>query len=267
MVITIINDCKDRNAEGRQVARASSLFACPVNFVSVSSNLDEFSTLEASGNILDIFDAMDGREGVLLVNVAPRSGKAKKWENGTPFCYFFYDKMLVVASIDGFVLSLVKKFGLVDFVNLMDIPVVLEEMIEKKYISENLKNHITNTQFRSFDFVPRVAKYIYDNKSANSKKVSISEIADAPKTVWWVDNFGNCKTTLLKEDLDIDDEGFVNLKIGKIKFYEKLKDVPNGEPALIVGSSGLGENRFVEIVLQGKRADKSFNISVGSDIL
>ncbi|MBI1839007.1 MAG: hypothetical protein HYR95_01760, partial [Candidatus Colwellbacteria bacterium] len=103
MNITIINDCRDANAAGRQAARAATLLGGTVAFIGVTNDL------EASGNLIDALDAIEGKGGIVLVNVAPRNGTAKKWENGTPFGYFWYKETLVLASVDGLTLSLVKK--------------------------------------------------------------------------------------------------------------------------------------------------------------
>jgi len=149
----------------------------------------------------------------------------------------------------------------------MDIPKALDEMITNGFISDSLRENITNTQFRSYEFVPRVAKYIYDNKDVTSEKIDIGGVDDMPKVVWWIDNFGNCKTSILKDELNIDSDGFVETKIGKLRFFEKLKDVPNKEAGLVVGSSGFMDKRFIEVVAQGKRADQHFDLSVGSEIL
>src|SRR5215469_12078503 len=103
MFVTIINDCKDENAFGRQQTRASMLFNTHVTTIGV-----EFGeTIEGSGNIIDMLDASDGAKGILLVNLAPRHGEGKKWENGTPFCYFSYKDTLVVSTVAGFTLSLI----------------------------------------------------------------------------------------------------------------------------------------------------------------
>jgi hypothetical protein len=48
--------------------------------------------------------------------------------------------------------------------------------------------------------------------------------------------------------------------------YDRLKDVPNGEPGIIVGSSGYREHRFIEIVVQGLSAATQFGIKQ-SDLL
>jgi len=113
--VTIINDCRDENAKGRQVTRAISLLKCPVSFIGVENDL------EASGNLIDTMDALGESAGVILVNVAPRNGKGRKWGNGSPFGYFRYKKIIVVSSIDGLTLSLVKKLKLIKFVNILDL--------------------------------------------------------------------------------------------------------------------------------------------------
>ena len=260
MHITIINDCRDENARGRQTARASSLLSSPVSFVGVGSDL------EASGNIIDVLDAYGEEPGVIIVNVAPRNGPAKKWENGTPFGYFWYKKVLVVSSIDGLTLSFVKKLKLVDSINVFDIPEVVRFMVENKYISPEVGDHIINTQFRSYDFLPRVAALILQNKDVPFTEYGIDSFSDLPLAVWWVDNFGNCKITLLLSEINIGTDNKVATEIGDLTYYSRLKDVPDKAVALITGSSGLGDNRFSEIVVQGESASVFLGLSSGAEI-
>ncbi len=218
MNITIINDCRDQNAIGRQVTRTATLIEGSVSFVGVGSDL------EAAGNLIDMLDAYGDASGVILVNVAPRNFAAKKWENGTPFGYFWYKKVLVVSSIDGLTLSLVKKLQLVDAINVLDIPTVVEQFVREEIISPEVGEHIINTQFRSYDFVPRIAAYLLKSEKVTSEPLKIEDIADAPPAVWWVDNFGNCKTTLLKRE--IEDSSQVETKVGALQYFERLKNVP-----------------------------------------
>jgi hypothetical protein len=86
MNITIINDCRDANAVGRQSTRASVLIGGPVSFVGVQNDI------EAAGNLIDILDAYGGAPGAILVNVAPRNGKAKKVEERNTFWLFLVSK-------------------------------------------------------------------------------------------------------------------------------------------------------------------------------
>lgn len=255
MNITIINDCKDENAKGRQLARVSSLLKTNANFIGVSNEL------EASGNIIDILDANGESDGIILVNVAPRNGKVKKYFNGTPFGYFWYKKTLIVSSVDGYTLSLVKKLRLAEFINILDIPKTLEILIKNGNLPKDLKSHITNSQFRSYEYLPRVTAFIFKHKEIKSRKIEINTIPDAPNAIWWVDNFGNCKTTILSEELE---NKYLGAKIKNLKYFSKLKDVPNKKPALITGSSGLENKRFLEIVIQGGNASNYFNLHSGS---
>ncbi len=255
MFITIITDCKDDNAKGRSTTRTAMLFNNSVNYVGVENDL------EAAGNLIDILDAGSGEEGIILVNVAPRHKEAKKWENGTPFGYFYYKKTLVVSSIDGLTLSLVKKYNLVKEINLMDIPTVLDNLTKQKMISQNLSNHIKNTQFRSFEFLPKVANWIYMGIKIPVEKYSVKKVPNPSQKIWWIDNFGNCKTTLLPEDIKFKPGKKIKTKWGLFNCFDKLKDVPDNQPALITGSSGLNDKRFLEIVIQGKNAAKSLNLN------
>ena len=258
MNTTIINDCRDANAQGRQVTRAVALLGGPVSFIGVSHDL------EAAGNLIDTLDAYGEAPGVVLVNIAPRNGRAKKWKNGTPFGYFWYKKILVVSSVDGLTLSLVKKLKLIDVVHVLDIPTVVNILVEAGRIDRSVADYITGTQFRSFDFLPRIAEYLLSYTDAASEVLSINDVADAPPSVWWVDNFGNCKTTLVLSDIAGD---AVHMKTGDVPYIAGLKDVPDVTCALITGSSGLGESRFLEIVVQGESAAQALGLSSGDLVL
>lgn len=254
--VTIINDCRDANAAGRQIARTVALLNAPTSLVGVASDI------EAAGNLIDALDSYGDAEAVVLVNVAPRNGKAKKWKNGTPFGYFRYNNVLVVSTVDGCTLSLVKKLGIVNEVKVMDIPTVAPILAKANSITPLQEERLSVTQFRSFDFSPFVARYLLDYKDITHETLSLDEVPDAPQAIWWIDNFGNIKTTLLPEE--VSESAQVETTIGSFKTYDHLKDVPNNEAALIVGSSGLLDTRFVEIVVQGKHAAEVLNVTTGT---
>ena len=253
MFVTIINDCKCENAKIRQVTRVASLFDCSVYFSGVANDI------EAAGNLVDVLDACEGREGIILVNVAPRHGGGKKWKNGTPFAYFYYKDTLVISTIGGYTLSLVKKLGITPSVRVIDIPKVLTYIKEYENISEEDIEQITNTQFRSFDYLPRVAQWVFDGYDIPYEEDHLKNVEHFRETIYWIDNFGNCKTSLLESEKK-------SVQFGELQlpFYKRLKDVPDGEPALVVGSSGILENRFLEVVVQGESAASFFGLQVGS---
>lgn len=261
MTIIIINDCRDSNARGRQQARATALFGAVPVFIEVSHEL------EASGNLIDVLDALGEEKGIVLVNVAPRDHKGKKWENGTPFGYFYIGNVLVVSTVDGMTLSLVKKLKLADTVCVLDTAVSVEAIITAGLVKRELKKGITESQFRSFDFLPHIAAHLLKKGDLVSTLSPIENIPDAPHSVWHIDNFGNCKTTFFSEDVGFMPRNEVRTRFGMLRCYTHLCDVPDGHPALIVGSSGFKEKRFLEIVIQGSNAAKHFGIVQGDLVL
>ena len=264
MQITIINDCLDQNAKLRQISRVGSLFEnCSVNCFGVGTEL------EASGFLVDAIDSFEGRKGIIIANVAPRSKDAKKWKNGTPFGFFWYKETLVVSSVDGLLLSLVKKLNITENFQILDIPKVLEA-IDSKELSADEKQRITNSQFRSFEFLPRVAFWLTQKREIPCQKYNLQEVVDAPQAVWFVDNFGNVKTTLLKGEFDLDNKQAFKIKIGEqdkeFDFYDSLKDLSVGSMGLVLGSSGVGNNRFVEIMMRSGNAAGELGAKIGDKI-
>lgn len=270
MFTTIINDCRCENSKGRQIAQVNSLLHSPVNFIGVDSGAggsDAWADLEAAGNLIDILDLYQDTENVILVNVAPRGGRGKKWSNGTPFGYFYYKSVLVVTTVDGHVLSLIKKLQLVDDIALVDTKEATEAMHAAGFLSEELVNRIGDTQFRSLEFSPRLAAFLKQGHQVPHSTYHISEIPDAPGAIWWIDNFGNAKTTLFADDVANLPGEVVKTVLGDIPFYRRLKDVPGGETALVIGSSGFGAHRFIELVAQGASAQEKLKLALGDQIL
>jgi hypothetical protein len=228
MFTTIINDCRDDNARARQESRLASLLGTPLSFVGVQSDL------EAGVQLIDILDATEGRPGLILVNVAPRGGHTTKWENGTPFAYFRHHDTLIVSSVDGYALSGVKKFVLAKSVQLLDTHSAATAMAAAGFVDAGAAARIPTTQFRSFDFTPRV------------------------------DNFGNCKTTLTTADLAGASE--LATRFGSLPHVAKLRDLPDGHHALVSGSSGLGDTRFLELMMQRQSFAKHHAVRLGDDL-
>ncbi|HVZ58313.1 MAG TPA: SAM hydroxide adenosyltransferase [Patescibacteria group bacterium] len=271
MFTTIITDCTDANVEGRLGTRVASLFGVTPTFVGVGNNLQtnnaqDPAEYEAAGCLIDVLDASEG-EGVILVNVANRHGKGKKWPNGTPFGSFYVGKQLVVATIDGYCLSFIKKLHLASEIQIFDIPTVTASLVQQHILTPELAQRINHTQFRSFEFQPRVAKWLTDGLTLPTQSYSLAQVEALPESIWYIDNFGNCKTTLLPEDIGFTQGKTIPTKLGELMCFARMKDVPNGQPGLIIGSSGYGEKRFLEVIVQGVSAAKKFHLSVGSTIL
>jgi len=257
--IAYISDCRDENTKGRLSTRVASYFTGNITFVGVNNEY------EASLNLVDVIDAYDGEKGLIFANVAPRHGKAKRWENGTPFGHLRFENLDIFTTIDGYVLSLLQKLsGQKLEIAVYDIP----HTIEKMDLSEKLREQIRKTQFRSFEYLPRLAREIMHGK-ALPKKI-FAEVPTMPKAMCWVDCFGNIKTSLLPEEVGFATGKIVDLKFGGKKVslpcYERLKDIPDDEVGLTIGSSGLGEKRLLEIMAQGGSASHKLDAKSGLEI-
>lgn len=261
MFVSIINDCRDSNAMNRQIARAAELFKVPVSPVAVTSDI------EAAGNLIDTLDACEGKRGIILANVAPRHGKAKKWPNGTPFGHVKYKEVDIYATVDGLMLSLLKKYGVADVVSVYDIPTVMDKMIAEGEFPSEKRALVVDSQFRSYEFLPRVAAWHQAGKDLPVDMVNLSELLSIPQAIWWVDNFGNCKTTLWQEDVSFEAGKVIETTVGPVTCYNRLKDVPDDQLALIVGSSGMDNHRFLELVVQGKSAAERIGATAGMVII
>jgi hypothetical protein len=266
----VISDCADDNAVGRQQARFASLFGSIPSFIRLSSDAPD---LEAAGSLVDTLDAIRQlpksvtiKPMVVLVNVAPRGSNVKaKWDNGTPFCYFQLDNVLVVSTYDGLTLSLVRDLGIVSNVKLLDIPTVTDSLAKRGVLSASEAKKIKHTQFRSLEFLPLAAYWLSSGEQIPSKEVTLEKRHNEGGKVWFVDCFGNAKTTLCHKDITLDD-GNIKLKGLLLPYYERLTDVPDDSFALVEGSSGYGKSRFLEIVKQRGNAANELNLSVGSSL-
>lgn len=265
----IISDCADDNAIGRQKTRFASLFGSSPAFIRLTSAAPD---LEGAGNLIDVLDAAShvpasiaAAPQVVLVNVAPRGGDVKeRWDNGTPFCYFITGNTIVVSTFEGHVLSLARDFGIVSEVGLFDIPTVTAGLQAKNILTPTEADKINHTQFRSMEFMPLAAYWLHKKVELPSMTRSLDSLAAVSDKVWLIDCFGNVKTTVISNGAD---EQKVHLE-GNVELahYQRLADVPKGELAVVTGSSGYGEHRFLEIVKQGSSAAQALGLSVGSDV-
>jgi len=200
-------------------------------------------------HLLDILDATEGRPGIVLLNVAPRGGHATKWENGTPFAFFWYHETLIVGSVDGYVFSGAKKAGILPELHLLDTHTGAAAMEAAGFITPEAAEHIPYTQFRSFDFTPRIAAFLWQKNTVPSTPYNPDDIAELPLAIWHVDSFGNAKTTLLPEDLP-STETATETRFGTLPYFSQLRDLPTHESSLVRGSSGIHDQRFLELMEQ-----------------
>jgi hypothetical protein len=268
----IINDCADANAAGRQGVEFQRLFGLAPTFIGVES----YSGLEAAGNLADILDRLvhapgadPDQEAVILVNAAPRNGK-EKHDNGTPFCHFSIGKILVASTFDEESLAFIRDLGITDSVEVMSTPTVTAKAVEEGW--DNLTvaqaERINDTQFRSLEFLPLVASWLRKGRQVPSETFKLADLESPGGKAWKIDNFGNVKTTLVKEDVDFEEGKQVTLADEtEATCHRRLTDVPEGETAVTIGSSGFGDKRLLEIVIRKGRAADQHGIAVGSSVL
>lgn len=261
-----INDCRDDNDAGRTETRLAALFGGLH-----ARTIGVINTYETAINLVDVLDASLGLPGIVLVNVAPRNGESRQWHNGSPFGYFQVGKTHVFTTITGYTLSLVKKLNLVKQVQIFDIYTVIESVAGRPESTVGTKaeaRRIINTQFRSFEFLPRLAFWIAGKQwNVPHRTVPMSEFPALNGTLCWIDKVGgNYKTSSLPEEVGFKPRSTLHTRLGVFPCYATLKDVPDGEAAIVIGSSGYGEQRFLEIVVQGGRAADRFGLKTGDVI-
>ncbi len=265
VVGAIINDCLDDNTRGRQCFALGSFLEKGVQaFVGVKTDL------EATGNIVDLAAASHS-DAVILWNVAHRDGEAKKFGNGTPFCWTEFtkktgEKIIGFGTVDGFALSLPKKFGIFKSINLLDTSEAAEAMGKAGFMTSDEIRRAYSSQHRSLDFAPFAAAFILAGGQLPSSIIPIAQIPDCPDIIWWVDNFGNCKTSIVPlnpADFSSNIENAMNVRGEYLASFRHLSQVPDGWAAVDIGSSGIDGIECLEIVVQGGSAAKRFNLKVG----
>lgn len=251
-LIADITDCGGSETQLRLNLRIKSLF--PDAHVEHAHILN---LVEASGHIIGALQAVKGEPCIVLANVAPRGDK-KKHKNGTPFCFQYVGDSLIVGTPDSF--CLLKKLRIISHVHETDVLTVCEKFLSKREARE-----IANSQFRSYEYLPFLAKWLWEGKDVPSVKIEVPSLEE--NCVWHTDRFNpyshqatNCKTTALSVG------EFTDPKLIRLPFYKRLADVPKGTGAITRGSSGYGGRRLLEVVVSGGSAAERFGLQVGSKI-
>lgn len=252
----IISDCDNAIDVVRQQAYFKDLFGVLPSLVGVNG---EAPDLVAAGHLVDALDVLQNfpltkhKSGrvVVLVNSAPRGGTSLVADNGTPFCYFELGNILVVSTLEGECLSLVKKLGIVTEVQAVDTRKVTAAAVEWGDLTHEQAHRINNSQFRSLEFLQPLAYWVLQGRPLPSRTVKLADGPRANNYVWCVDGFGNAKTTLTANEVDFEPGKKLTISDGKTATcYTRLTDVPNNESGVTIGSSGYGDKRFLEIVVQ-----------------
>lgn len=253
IIIEVNTDCIDpENALIRQTLRYKSLFP----HAEITFNKLSHGDIPLLAGIIDKIDATSfgAVKHLIVCNVAPRT--EKRYDNGGPFCYVHIGNATIIGTPEAFVL--LRKLGIIKTVQQTDVRTVCTAFLSEAFEVDR----IARSQFRSFDYVPLLALWLSEGKTIPCLSL-ILENEPIKEQVWLRDNFGNLKTTITSSEIE------AHVKKGKVKsaingrkrefpFYERLSEVPLGVTAFIVGSSGYGESRFVELVAQGRAVDGKY---------
>lgn len=267
--VIYLTDCFDDNAQARISARTAALFGQPPAVFALSGPSPESL---ASLTLLDTLLSMErlGEAAVptiTLVNIAPRNGE---WPNGAPFCFFRYGPHLVVSTLNFRVLALTSKHLGVQQVYTTDIRTTLNAAAQSwAALTPREIEEIATSQFRSLWYVTLLAKWLADGRAIPAEPTLLPGPEDEPAAVCVVDNFGNCKLDRTPDDLGVVRGSFVKVlnyredSVTQVPFYNRLSEVPAGETALVVGSSGVG---LAELIVAGGSAAARLGLHEGMPV-
>ena len=180
----------------------------------------------------------------IFSNTAPRKDTPEKRENneGEKLMYAVLDNGIPIISVNaGYCFSFVRKHI-------------------KKFYEVNIENK--GSQFRSRDYYPKAVVGIMMNKKEYiGKEVATEIIPHVPKnSICFVDGYGNLKTSTKVSDLPKDFKPGDRLKIKILRdvrmavFTDGTFSVREGELSFAPGSSGLQNDRYMEVLLRGDSA-------------
>ncbi|MFD4372444.1 SAM hydroxide adenosyltransferase [Streptomyces sp. NPDC058486] len=268
--VVSLTDCADPNALARQSTRIATLFGSTPTVLPLTGPDPEGA---AALTLLDLLRSTDLIGGptqpvVVLVNIAPRDGH---WPNGVPFCYFRYRDHLVISTLNPRVLAPLATYLDVKEVQVTDVREVLETAAaDWADLAPAEVEEMVRTQFRSLWYVPLLARWLADGRPVPAQAWAVDP-SDTPEVrIAVVDNFGNCKLDRPATELP----GYGGAKTllvhnrledraVPVRCYDRLPDVPLGEPGITVGSSGVG---FAELVVRGGSAAEVFGLGQGDPV-
>lgn len=256
--IAVVSDCGGQ-AMGRMLLRLSALIPSAVP-VAMESITDE----AAAGNIVDALDSLLDGPGAVVCNSAPR--RDTRSTNGSAIVFGKVGNIILVSTVG--VLGLLKQLVPSLAVRRLDVDAFMQ------------RHGGTNRgkfNFRGLEVIPRVLAELHQGTDLTS--MSEPQHDDFPTIepcIWLVDDIEgkptNLKLSIRRSELT----GFAAghkavVKIGDkeefpILCYERLTHVPPDELGLYESSSGLGNERFLEIAVMGGSAAQRLGAKSGDHI-
>lgn len=273
-LVTYFQDCIDNNAINRLKRKIHAYTGGTTDVIPIEHmaavGMDLVDMLQASRIVSNLKPL--GRQ-IILANMARRELSHGVYRNGPPFCYFKVgegkSEVLVVSTFTEDFLTLAHRLGIVEEVNLLEIHDVLESAIKNGHMRADEAEEIEFSQFRSLDFVPLAARLLTHSPFWLVSEVRHLGDPPPPKGIALrFDNFGNIFTDVLPEDVGFEPGGKLTLVTGEeINCYKYLADVPPGELAAVIGSSGYAQKRFIMVTIQGTSAEAYLDIHTPGDAI
>jgi hypothetical protein len=258
----IITDCVDSEATLRQQVMGQQVHGILPSIAHIRSGI------AAAGHLISTVDVGRAdrqcaqREGYIIVNYAPRKEDDEN-ANGSPFGYVRIGRTHVLSTLGDCELSLVHQLDLASVVQVVDLDATALWAWKKGLIDSSEKAFIMEGQFRSLYFAQPALGWLKDNRDLRQQVTRVHLISDfapaVPPCVWHVDDFGNCKTTML------DPAEISRTRFSHLPFSKRLALAPDDHtPVWVVGSSGLRDKRFLELVVKNGRASDVLDLKIGS---
>jgi hypothetical protein len=273
-----LSDCtlsKDTNAVTRVHQEIFERFWDQGIEVELAGVVGVSDSLEAGLCLADVLGRAQ-HPTVIMANAAPRRDNdraAEGYENGSPFGYVRLGEHLVVATIDGYMFSVLQKIvGRRLTVNTLNTREVIGVITD----NSDEQERVAYSQFRSLDFLIWVtAKLVAGTKLPFQPHCAVVDIGSR---VLYIDYpFGNIKTSLFLEDIkmevDLDREFGVCLgeRKERARFYPGglTSMSQDGRAGVVIGSSGcqkLGGHNFLELQIKGGNAAQALQAKPGMEI-
>lgn len=252
--IAIVSDCGGQ-AMGRMILRTLSLFP---NSQVVPFICDSLAA--ACGNLVD---AIDAGVDIVLCNSAPR--RDTRETNGDGIVYLEINGTLIVSTLGA--LGLLAKF-------VPEASLKVQEVNVAAFMEAFGSTNRSRFNFRGLEVIPFLAQTLRRGHDLAELCRVRYIVPPAQPFVWLVDEIEgrptNLKLSVLRSDLPEFAQGrTIEVKFNGqdrnylVRCYERLTDIPSGELGIYEGSSGMGNERFLEIALLGGSASNLLEVQRG----
>lgn len=249
-LIAIVSDCG-----GQAMSRMMTRYMA-IHPDAVCVPYESRSLLEAAGNIVDAIDALNGRAGAIVCNSAPR--RDTRGTNGSAIVYLQLGQTTIVSTVGA--LGLLKQL----------MPEMTARAVDVDAFMSDLGAERDTFNFRGLEVIPWILRRLRDGENLENVSSQQTAFPAVEPCVWLVDTIcgepTNLKLSVLRSEAPWFKPGTeVEMRLGGaspkgIGCFERLTHVPAGQLGIYEGSSGLDNERFLEIAVMGGSAAKVLGV-------